>query len=420
MKLIKVSILSFISTVVKLLSGLAINKMVSVYIGPSGIAMIGQLQSFTQMITTLGTAGIGSGVVSLTSENRAQEDKLKRLWQTAIIIVVFLSSIISLFIYVYSEWLSVLIFKSKDFYFVLNWSSITLIFINLNVIFLAIINGLKEIKLYISLLIKQSIYSLIATCLLIHFFAIDGVLIAFVTNQVFIFILSFFNVIKCYNERDGGLFYKFSVDLNQLKKLLSFSLMALTSAIIGPVTLFLIRNYISDNYGINYSGYWQAMWYISTMYLMVITTALSTYYLPKLSELKKRTEIKSEIKKVLFFVLPVVLVSSFSIYLTKDYIVRILFSSDFNPMLSLFKWQLIGDIFKLMAWVFSYVLIAKAKVKIFIISEVLYFSLFFVFTVILSHVYGWMSVTYAYAIINVMYLVSMFFIVSFLFKREDI
>lgn len=50
MTLIKTSILSLIATFFKMLSGLVINKAVSVYIGPSGLALIGQFQTLLKLL----------------------------------------------------------------------------------------------------------------------------------------------------------------------------------------------------------------------------------------------------------------------------------------------------------------------------------------------------------------------------------
>ena len=54
MNFLKTSLLSGISTIVKMLSSLVVNKIIAIYIGPSGIALIGQFQNFMGIITTIG------------------------------------------------------------------------------------------------------------------------------------------------------------------------------------------------------------------------------------------------------------------------------------------------------------------------------------------------------------------------------
>ena len=71
--------------------------------------------------------------------------------------------------------------------------------------------------------------------------------------------------------------------------------MALVSIATVPISHLIIRNYIGENLSWDDAGYWQGMWYISTMYLLVVTTSLGVYFLPKLSEIQDKLELKKEI-----------------------------------------------------------------------------------------------------------------------------
>ena len=51
-----------------MLSGLVINKIIAIYIGPAGIALIGQFQNFMGIITTIGNGAINSGVTKYVAE----------------------------------------------------------------------------------------------------------------------------------------------------------------------------------------------------------------------------------------------------------------------------------------------------------------------------------------------------------------
>lgn len=58
MNLIKTSFLSLFATSIKILSALFINKALSLFIGPSGIATIGQFQNVIQIAATISQGGI--------------------------------------------------------------------------------------------------------------------------------------------------------------------------------------------------------------------------------------------------------------------------------------------------------------------------------------------------------------------------
>ena len=58
-----------------MLSGIVINKIIAIYIGPSGIALIGQFQNFLGIITTIGNGAINSGVTKYVAEYNEDIDK---------------------------------------------------------------------------------------------------------------------------------------------------------------------------------------------------------------------------------------------------------------------------------------------------------------------------------------------------------
>jgi PST family polysaccharide transporter len=412
MTLIKTSLLSFIATVIKLLSGLVINKAVAIYIGPSGLALIGQLQNFMQLSMTAGQGAINTGVTKYTAEYAKDTDKLTSLFSTAAKISATCSIVVGSLIAVLSNLISDTLFKTQEYQYVFVIFGFTIILFVFNSLLLSILNGLKEIKTFIAINITQSIYSLIFTTGLIYFFALDGVLIALVTNQSFIFIfllwyLKDHNIIILRN-------FKQKIDFDISKKLSKYALMAIISGISVPMSHITIRNYLGDNLGLEQAGYWQAIWYISSMYLMVVTTALSTYYLPRLSEIDDKIELRNELINGYKVIIPIVCIASIGVFLCKDLIISLLFTSEFQPMLELFLWQLVGDVLKIAAWLLAYVMLAKTMTKTFVITEIIFAVSFVVLSIICVESYGLIGMTYAFAMNYFLYFLIMFFIV----KRE--
>ena len=104
------------------------------------------------------------------------------------------------------------------------------------------------------------------------------------------------------------------------------------------------------------AGWWEAMNRISNVYLMVITTSFSIYYLPRLSEIKEISELRYEIFKCYKVIIPILLSGLTLVYLLRHFVVMILFSPDFYPMESLFIWQLLGDFFKISSWLLAFLI----------------------------------------------------------------
>ncbi|MCV5663759.1 O-antigen flippase, partial [Escherichia coli] len=68
-----------------------------------------------------------------------------------------------------------------------------------------------------------------------------------------------------------------------LKGLSRFAFMALFSSLAVPLTQMFLRNFIGTNISWEISGYWEAINRISAINIMLATTTLTLYYLPKLS-----------------------------------------------------------------------------------------------------------------------------------------
>ncbi len=205
-------------------------------------------------------------------------------------------------------------------------------------------------------------------------------------------------------------YFRKGVDKESLIKLSKYSLMAITSALTVPMSHLIIRNYIGDNLSWDDAGYWQGIWYISTMYLMIVTTSLGVYYLPKLSEIQDNKELKKEIISGYKIIMPIVIILAFSIYLFRELAVHIAFSEKFLPMLELFKWQLIGDVIKIASWLLAYLMLAKAMTKIFIYTEIVFSILFVVLSIVFINYFGLVGVTYAFSLNYFLHLIVMIFI----------
>jgi polysaccharide transporter, PST family len=87
--LIKTSILTAISTIAKVISGFVINKVIALYVGPSGLAVVGQLQNFMSIITTFSNGAITNGIVKYTAEYQTIEQKQK-IFSSSIVIRFYL------------------------------------------------------------------------------------------------------------------------------------------------------------------------------------------------------------------------------------------------------------------------------------------------------------------------------------------
>ncbi|WP_180083342.1 O-antigen translocase [Acinetobacter sp. YH12102] len=419
MNLLKTSVLNGVAVLIKTITLFVLNKILAVYLGPTGYAALGQFQNFIQMVTTFAGSAINTAVIKYTAEYHEDESKQRAIWKTAGSIVFVFSLMFAFLILIFQRQLSLYIFHTLEYQTVFVWFAVFLLFFNFNTLFLAILNGKKEILKLVLANIAGSLFALIVTSILAIKLHLYGALIALSIYQSIAFIVTLFLCYRADWFKFSSLFGK--IDLEITKKLSSFIWMALVSAICVPLSQILIRAYLSQEFGLAYAGYWEAMIRLSTVYLMLVTTTLGVYYLPRLSELKMIDEIKKEVYLGYKFLFPLAVAGGVVIFVLRDLIIKVLFSPSFAPMQSLFFWQMMGDALKIGSWILAYLMLSKAMTKLYISTEIIFTLSLIALTYVCTQLFGFEGVSIAHLINYGMYwVVISFFIFKSLKQREII
>ena len=405
MKLVKTIFYSGISTVIRTGSNFVIGKVIALFTGPSGLAIVGAFSNFITIVLTFANGAINIGIVKYTAEFEDDEVRLKSLFSTALKISIYCSLIIGVFLLLLAKTFSKWIFTTTEYTALIKVLGITIVFYSLNSMLIAILNGKKQIRTYTIVNTIGSVIGLVLTVILSYFFRMQGALYAMVLAQSLVFLFTVLLIMKSsWFSLD---FFRQSFDKTLGRKLSHYSLMAIVSALTMPISNIVLRNMIISKIDIEAAGRWQGMLRISDGYLLIVTTSLSTYYLPKLSSIKNNIELRKEIFHGFKVILPSVILGCISIYSLRFFIIKVLYTSSFLAMEELFFWQLVGDFFKMAAFILGYLMLAKAMTKTFILNEII-FSLIYVFTGFLFvDKFGSEGITMAFALTYSLSLISM-------------
>ena len=415
MSLIKTSLLNSIAVAIKVASALVLNKILAIYVGPAGYAIIGQYQNAVSIVVSLAGGVVGTGVTKATAEHFDNEEKQHAIWRTAIRASLVASIITGILLVLLSNNLSQWVLHQPDMSSVFVWLALTLPAMAANNLLLSIINGKKEVAIFVASNILGSILTIIVTSFLAIKFGLYGTLVAFAINPAIVLLATATIVARRDWFKIQFLWGK--INRPALLELSGFAIMGLTSALTVPLSYMFIRDHIAARIGITAAGYWQASWKISEIYLMLITTTLSAYYLPRLSEIRNASDLKKEIIKVYRFVMPVVLIGAATIFLLRDFIIKTLFTPDFLPMRELFPWQLAGDIIKIGSWILAYIMIGRSMVKYYLSSEVIFSVALIILSQLMINYFGLIGANIAYAINYLIYWMFMAAIMKYELKK---
>lgn len=417
--LAKVSSLNAVSIFIKMISGFINVKVVAVLIGPSGIALLGQLTNFCSILLSVSTGGINSGITRYIAEYKDSPARYIPYIRTGFWITTILSFATGIILITGAGYFSKIILKDAYYKPVFIIFGCTIIMYALNAFLLSVINGRKEFKLYVLINIASSICSLIFSVILAVSFGLYGALIAAVTFQSVVFLITLLILVR-------SKWFQWSYFTGRFSKLAAirlshYSVMELVSAATVPVSQLLLRDYIVTHENIVNAGLWEGINRISGMYLLVITASLGVYFLPRIAELKTNGELRNEIFETYKLVMPVLLVILTLLFVFKGPIIQILFDNNFSGMTDLLGFQLIGDFFKIAGWILACQLVAKAMTKTYIVTEILFRLLLVGLGYFFINVYGTIGATAAYAAVYFLYFLTMVLIFrKMLFNKEPV
>lgn len=401
MSLAKASVWTAASTLVKIGAGLLVVKLLAVSFGPSGV---GQAGNFRQLVTVLGVlagAGIFNGVTKFVAQAHDDPAQLRTVVGTSSAMVLGFSTLLALIFLLAAAPISQGLFGHTHYQGLVRLVALVQMGIAWANLLLAFIKGFRDAAGNALALIAGSIIGVVAYYGCYRFGGYEGALLGLALVPALVAIPAVLVLIK---RRTIPLRYlKPQWDKWLAGQLGKFTLMALITSVTLPVAYVMMRNLLAAHYSWDDVGIWQGVSSISDAYLQFITASFSVYLLPTLSRLTTKQEISREIVRSLTFVLPAVAAASFTVWLLRDFAIWLLFSTKFAAMRDLFAWQLVGDVLKVGAYVYGYLVIAKASLRFYILAEISQFILLMAFSHWLIPAHGALGAAQAYMATYIIY-----------------
>jgi len=149
-------------------------------------------------------------------------------------------------------------------------------------------------------------------------------------------------------------------------------------------TLLLVRGRVSQELGLDAAGYFAAAWGITMTYVGFLLGAMGADYYPRLTEVihdkVAAVQLMNDQTQLGLAIGGPVLLLFIGL---APWMITLLFSSAFEPAVTILQWQMVGNVFKLASWAISFSIVAAARGKTFFFMElsfnIVFFSMVFVF-----------------------------------------
>ena len=378
---LKLYFYTFLSSGFQSLSSFGINKILSVYGGPLAILNYSQFQSFFGMIGTVGSGSMGKGIMTITAE-RFDVDKVRfySAIKSSIEIIFYFSGAVFIFIVAFSNRIGDDLFGSISDAWLIFFIALNLIFFSFNSMYISLINGSGNFKIFNQLRLVQSIGTLIMVLIGVVYAGWKGAIYSTVLSQLLIFLYTSIYVLPGLNINLFSVF-KSKSNASDRKLLLSFTSVTVISTIVISFCQIYVRNITVDLLSVGAAGYFEALLKLTTSITSVFWGVFSIHYLPRIAKCKCFEDLKIQLRSFMIKMVLSTLLLGLVLVLFSSSIIIFFYSSDFLIIENLIVPQILSEMLRVIAWCLGSVLITRKYVFMFGMLDVVFsLSLIFLFS----------------------------------------
>lgn len=374
-------VLSFsaLSIAVKFVIGFILTKLFAVFLGPSGIATLGNLKNTMQVISSCVGLGMERGVIRFTSELKNQPHEFKKFIGTSQVIYAISTLTCAVFFYVFStEIASYVLLDDKNAY-IIKILAFVVPLQGFHFLFFSILQGIGNYKKVVWVELIMSISNLVFTGSVVFLYGLSGVLIATVCVPLVYFVASSSFLMS------KSFLFKFRWSTEVAKNLAVYAIMTIFSGLAFPLLHILIRNMTVETLGLDSAGYWEAVNQLSYFSFMFLNSVILMYVLPRITANSSVLYYRNQVVDYLTKLMPFFLFFLLILFSFRNLIISLLFSDDFKAVELLLGWQLAGDFFRALTLVFTVYFHARRMVLAYVLIDVILFCALLFFSFFLLH-----------------------------------
>ena len=389
-------------TFIRLSAGLILLKIAAIIGGNSAVAIYGQAQNVVSMVNGILASGAGEGVVKMTAQNQENPSKIDLIKSSSVMLVILSSFVLilisSMFWAFFIDWASL----GK-----LTWLQIIIyifggLLTSIGTLLISLANGFQLLGDVVKINIVSIFSSLIISGII---FYLNGDSVILIIPAIYFGLVGVFQagiLLKKirFPTNTFGL-----IDYTTIKNLGGFMFMALGSFFMTPFALITIRGWLIQDFGADSAGDWE-----SSRKLLELVTALFTAYfamvlLPKLAKISDTKLLRLEILNNAAVLMALSFLALLILFILRDQAYYVVFSSDFSFSSDLMGSRAIGEFLRSLIWIFGFILVVKAKVKLYLLTGFVYMLALLFTSWLMIGAYGVIGANYAYILSNSLMLV---------------
>lgn len=397
------------ASLVNVLLGLVRMKVVAMVLGPSGLGLIGILQQLMTTASAMAGMGLNSSGTRQLSEavgnnNQAAFIATKRslFWLT-----IMLALVGGGLFWTLRTPIASLLFSAPDKGELIGWLAIGVALSVGAGSQMALLNGLRRIGDIARVTIASAATSSVVGIAAIMTWREQGILIFLLVTPAASFVFSRFYVARLPAQKHKEI--PAAEIRSQAAKLLQLGGAFMVAGVITAGGQLAVRALVQHESGTAALGYFTASWIISMTYIGFVLQAMGTDFYPRLTasitnHQAANTMVNEQTEMALLLSAPV-LIAMLSL---APWIMDLLYSKEFYEAANILRWQIQGDILKVVSWPLGFIILASGNGRLFVYTEGMAIIVFFLATWLLLPVFGIIATGMAFLLMYLVYLPAVY------------
>ncbi|OON70190.1 hypothetical protein [Hymenobacter sp. CRA2] len=345
---------------------LALNKLLAVFGGPGGLALLAHFQNLMALLTTLPNDGVHVGIVKYLAPHRPGSAGWRLWFGTGLLLnaAVLLLGFLALPL-LRGPLLAA--FRPTPGWVLGLVAGITLL--TAHAYLAAVLLAAQRLRPYIALTVMLSALGPAAVAgALAAGWAVPQVLLAYLLGQGLTAVPTAWLCAR-YSLLARP---RWRISRPAVLGLGQFLLMALSVLLCSKAVDFAVRDLLIARFSLSQTGLWQAVAKLSDNYTMVFSAVMGAVFYPRLAALAGQPAARQAYVRSVFGLLAAALALGLgSIWLLRGVLLPLLFDARFAAAGALLGPQLLGDWAKFLSWTLLYLLLADARVGRYVLVQVL-------------------------------------------------
>lgn len=365
------------ASVINVLSGLVRMKAAAVLLGPAGVGLIGVYQNLISTAATVSAIGFGTvgtrQIATAQAKNDADDIAAARralFWGTLMLAVLGAAGFFLL-----RDQIAIHILADPIRGGEVGWLAIGVALTVMAGSQTALLNGLRRIGDLARIQVASGLLGTLLGITALLIWREGGLLVLVLVGPLTTFILGHWYVAKLgrINTEPTPL----HILAGQWRVMAQLGIAFMLSALVTGLGHLAVRAFVQNDLGLDGLGQFQAAWTIGMTYLTFVLGAMAADYYPRLTgcidDKPAACRLINEQTEIALLLAGPMLIALLA---AAPWVIRLLYTSEFAPAVDILRWQLIGDIFKVLSWPLGFALLAAGAGKTLVFTETAGVSIF--------------------------------------------